>query len=79
MGPTVIGVRVVLGAMGACVVCVWCDDHVVSLFFRGGSRPKNPRRIRDGSTIRIRPGLVFLFPAIVNSMYVLFAFAVVAY
>jgi hypothetical protein len=33
-------------------------------FSRGGSRPKNPGRIRDGSTIRIRPGLVCLFPAI---------------
>ncbi len=46
-----------------------------NLIFRGGSRQKNPGRIRDGSgtdperirngsTIRIRHGVVFLFPAI---------------
>jgi hypothetical protein len=37
---------------------------------RGGSRPKNPGRIRDGSTIRIRHGVVFLFPAIREQQYV---------
>jgi hypothetical protein len=40
------------------------DEYVVNRFCRGGSRPKNPGRIRDGSTIRIRHGIVFLFPAI---------------